>query len=154
MNSVSTRGLVPLAIASLSSVSYPTVQTFKYNDVEQNNIQLIDDSALSHLKSAQGINYGYLISRFKFYQAFEKWNESVRFLSSPIQIVNDPDFKVIVSMGYTAIPYIIEELEKEPSYLVWALNQIFEFKISDNPSTTIPEARKAWLKYLKSLQNA
>lgn len=151
MNSVSTIGLVPLAVASFSAVSSPTVQTFKYNDVEQNNIQLIDNNALSHLKSAQDVYYGSLIFRFRFYQAFERWNESVRFLSSPIQIVNDPDFKVIVNMGDTAVPYIIEELEKEPSYLVWALNQIFGFKISDNPSTTIPEARKAWLKYLKSL---
>lgn len=154
MNPVSTKGLVPLAVVSLSAISNPVIQTFKYNDVEQNNIQVIDDDALSHLKSAQGIDYGNLISRFEFYQAFKKWNENVLFLSSPIQIVNDPNFKSIVKLGYSSVPFIIEELKKEPSYLVWALNQIFGFKISDNTYTTIPEACKAWLRYLKSLQNA
>lgn len=151
MNPVSTKDLIPIAISGLAVVGNPTLQTFKYNDIEQNNIQLINENALAHLKSAQDINYGNLIHRFRFYKLFNSWNDRVLYLSSPVQITNDPDFKEIVEMRYSAIPYIIEELEKEPSYLVWALNQIFGFKISDSPSTTIPEACKAWLKYLKSL---
>lgn len=154
MNPVSVKDLVPLAISGLAAVSYPTIQTFKYNDVNQNNIQLIDQYALTHLKSAQDISYVDLIHKYRFYQSYEKWIKSVRFLSSPNQIIEDPNFRQIVDMGLFSVPFIIEEIEREPSYLVWALNQIYGFKISDNPLTTIPEACKAWLKYLKSAQTA
>ena len=48
MNSVSIKDLVPLAISGLGAMAVP-MQTFNYNDVEQNNIQLADNNALSHL---------------------------------------------------------------------------------------------------------
>lgn len=151
MNTVSLKNLVPITISGLSVLTEPMIQTFNYNDVEQNNIQLIDNDALAHLKSAQATNYSDHINRFKFYKAYLMWKDRINFLSSPIQVVNNPDFKTIVEMGHAAIPFIREELEKEPSYLVWALNQIFGFKISDNPNTTIPEASKIWLRYIKSI---
>jgi hypothetical protein len=152
MNPVVAKDLIPLAISGLAAVANPTIQTFRYNDVEQNNIQLINEDALTHLKSAQDINYGNLIHRFRFYQSYKKWIKAIRFLSSPNQIVEDPNFKQIVEMGSFSVPFIMQEIEREPSYLVWALNHIYGFKISDNSLTTIPEACKAWLKYLKSAQ--
>lgn len=151
MKSVSSKGLIPVAISGLAMVGNPTAQTFKYNDVEQNNIQLINENALTHLKYSQGVDYGSMIHRFRFYKLFNAWHERVRYMSSPNQIINDLDFIEIVNMQYSAVPYIIDELEKEPSYLVWALNKMFGYKISDNPTTTISEASKYWLKYLKSL---
>jgi hypothetical protein len=154
MNPVSVKDLVPLAISGLAAVANPAIQTFKYNDVEQNNIQLINKDSLTHLISAQDINYGNIIHRFRFYQSYEKWIKEVRFLSSPNQIVEDQNFKQIVEMGLSSVLFIMEEIEREPSYLVWALNHIYGFKISDNSLTTIPEACKAWLKYLKSAQIA
>jgi hypothetical protein len=153
MNSVSIKDLVPLAISGLGAMAVP-MQTFNYNDVEQNNIQLADNNALSHLKLAQDTYYGDHIHRFRFYQAYTLWTDHINYLSSPIQVIADPNFKAIVDLGYDAIPFIVQELEKEPSYLVWALNQIFGFKISDNPDTTIPEAGRLWVKYIKSLKFA
>jgi hypothetical protein len=154
MNSVSLKNLIPITISGLAVTITPVVQTFKYNDVEQNNIQLIDKDALNHLKTAQEVNYGNLIYKFRFKKHFDTWINNIKFLSSPNQIIEDPNFKNIVDMGSFAVPFIMEQIEKEPSYLVWALNFIYGFKISDNSLTTIPEACKAWLKYLKSAQIA
>lgn len=154
MKSVSIKNLIPITISGLSIVGVTSFQTFKYNDVEQNNIQLIHKDALNHLKSSQDINYGSLIFRFRFNKYFNEWVKKVKYLSSPNQVVEDPNFRSIVEMGSQSVPFIMEQIEKEPSYLVWALNYIYGFKISDNSLTTIPEACKAWLKYLKSAQFA
>lgn len=51
-------------------------------------------------------------------------------------------------MGKVAVPFIIEEISANPSTLVWALNFIFEKKISNNPKTTIPQACKLWVNQL------
>ena len=53
-------------------------------------------------------------------------------------------------MGYSAVPFIIEEIEKEPSNLVWALNLIYNQKISKNPNITIKDACKLWIKALRN----
>lgn len=65
-------------------------------------------------------------------------------------IVNQDDFKGIVSMGYDAVPFILEVIDSKPSTLVWALNVIFNHKISDNPQTTVSKACKLWIKALKN----
>ena len=78
-----------------------------------------------------------------------KWKEKTMFLSSSESIIEDDDFKAIVAMGESAVPYIISEIENTPSTLVWALNCIFNKKITNNPDTTIKEACKLWKKALK-----
>lgn len=67
------------------------------------------------------------------------------FLSSVESIINRQDFKAIVSMGMSAVPFIIEELSTQPSNLVWALNMIFKKKITDR-NVTVSEACKLWIK--------
>ena len=71
-------------------------------------------------------------------------------LSSVIDIIEQSDFKAIIAMGYSAVPFIIEEIEKEPSNLVWALNLIYNQKISKNPNITIKDACKLWIKALRN----
>lgn len=70
------------------------------------------------------------------------------FLSSTSAIVNDVDFKEIVSMGKTAVPYIKDEISHNPSALVWALNYIFKQKISNDKNITISEACRLWVEKL------
>jgi len=77
------------------------------------------------------------------------WKEKTMFLSSTKSIIEDEDFQAIVAMGESAVSYIISEIENNPSTLVWALNLIFNKKITDNPYTTITEACKLWVKELK-----
>jgi hypothetical protein len=87
--------------------------------------------------------------QFVFDMHLKQWKEKTMFLSSTKSIIENEDFKTIVAMGKSAVPYIINEIENTPSALVWALNIIFNRKISDNPDTTITEACKLWVKELK-----
>lgn len=69
-------------------------------------------------------------------------------MSSASDIVNHEAFKAIVAMGEAAVPYIVEEINTTPSTLVWALNFIYQKKISNNPDTTVQEACRLWVKEL------
>jgi hypothetical protein len=91
----------------------------------------------------------YLIQKFRFQHHLKNWENKVMFLSSPNAIVENVDFKAIVNMGKSAVPFIVEEIERKPSSLVWALNFIYERKITDKPTATISEACKLWVKELK-----
>ena len=73
------------------------------------------------------------------------------FLSSVKDIIEQNDFKAIVNMGTKAVPFILEELEREPSNLVWALNMIYKKKITDKPNVTISDACKLWIKSTEEL---
>ena len=77
------------------------------------------------------------------------WEKKTLFLSSTKAIIENADFQAIVAMGYSAVPFIIEEIDNKPSTLVWALNLIYNRKVTDNPNITIPEACKLWVKELK-----
>ena len=71
------------------------------------------------------------------------------FASSPSAIMENRNFIEICRLGDQAMNLIAEKLKEKPSHLVWAYNIIFGFRISDNSSTTISEASRLWLKYLK-----
>jgi hypothetical protein len=86
----------------------------------------------------------------KFYNYLSEWENATMFFSNSDQIISEENFKNIVDMGTDAVPLIIDEIDKNPSTLVWALNLIYGEKISDNPHTTIPEACKLWVKKLKN----
>jgi len=76
-----------------------------------------------------------------------EWQRDTRFLSSVSAITAHPAFTGIVNMGGNAVPFILKEIERKPSNLVWALNIIFHKKIGDGLSVT--EACKLWTAELK-----
>ena len=77
----------------------------------------------------------------------EDWQRDTRFLSSVTAITSHPAFTGIVNMGGNAVPFILDEIERRPSNLVWALNAIFHKKIGDG--LTVTEACKLWTAELK-----
>lgn len=77
------------------------------------------------------------------------WRKQTRFLSSVGDIIGQQDFRAIVAMGETAVPFIGQSIEAQPSTLVWALNMIFKGKISEKKDLTIKEACKLWVKELR-----
>lgn len=77
------------------------------------------------------------------------WRKETRFLSSVKDIINQRDFQAIVSMGAQAVPFIGQSIDAQPSTLVWALNIIFNGKISEKKDLTVAEACKLWVKELK-----
>ncbi len=87
--------------------------------------------------------------RDKFHTLLNAW-ESKSFLQSSVsKIIEDVNFKRIVEMGEKAIPLIIEEIDKNPSTLVWALNLITKTSISSNQRLTVSAACKQWVKLWK-----
>lgn len=90
-----------------------------------------------------------MIKKRSFMRYYERWSQETSFLSSAKAIIDHEDFKSIVSMGKDAVPYILAEIKENPSHLVWALNLIFNRKISDRQNLTITEACKLWVKELK-----
>ena len=82
-----------------------------------------------------------------FGRYLEEWQRDTRFLSSVSAITGHPAFTSIVNMGGNAVPFIIEEIERKPSNLVWALNAIFHKKIGQE--ATVTEACKLWTAELK-----
>lgn len=82
-----------------------------------------------------------------FKKHLEKWQHDTRFLSSTSAITAHPSFQYIVNMGGNAVPYILEEIERRPSNLVWALNAIFHKKIGQG--NTITDACRLWITELK-----
>lgn len=84
-----------------------------------------------------------------FENLLSSWLKNTRFLSSVKGIVEQRDFKAIVAMGPKAVPFIGQSIEARPSTLVWALNMIFNGKISDQSDLSISEACKLWVKELK-----
>jgi len=89
-----------------------------------------------------------IINKSEFDKLFNSWESETMFCSFSNQITGNANFKKIVSMGKYAVPFIQEKLEEKPSLIVWALNEIYEKKISNNKKTTIEEACRLWIKAL------
>lgn len=90
-----------------------------------------------------------LLLRNKFKSLKEAWEENVMYSSSITEITEDKNFKEIVKMGPSVVPFIMSEIEQEPSNLVWALNLIAGAKLTSNRRITITEACAIWVKLYK-----
>jgi predicted patatin/cPLA2 family phospholipase len=84
-----------------------------------------------------------------FHSLKEAWERKTRLYSSVWKIIEDRNFKRIVEMGPKAVPFIIEELERKPSTLVWALNLITGTTLKTTTRLTITESCKMWVKLYK-----
>lgn len=123
---------------------------FSYSDIDMYNGKSIVTNAKTaeYIEKLDAKENTYLLKKFWFQNHLEAWESKTMFLSSVNSIVDDDDFKAIVSMGMDAVPFIKEELTRNPSTLVWALNFIFDKKISTKKNITISEACKLWTKVL------
>ncbi len=109
---------------------------------------ITDTSMNNSVKRADSENFKSINSKIRFQTLYETWRDETCFLSSIQDIVNHEAFKAIVAMDKNAVPFILEEIDNNPSTLVWALNYIYHRKISNNPKTTVAEACKLWVKEL------
>lgn len=103
----------------------------------------------SYLKTIDNLEDKYQRLQAKFKLLYQTWKEKTAFMSSPKSIIDNPEFQGIVSMGTDAVPFILEEISAEPTQLVWALNYIYQGKISNNPNLTISEACKLWVRKMQ-----
>jgi hypothetical protein len=136
-----------LAVGLLSAAS-----TFAYSDIDNYSgiLTITSNNRTSeYIKSVDKSDGGLFLNKFRFENHLINWGKKTLFLSSTKAIIENSDFQAIVAMGYSAVPFIIEEIDNKPSTLVWALNLIYNRKVTDNPNITIPEACKLWVKELK-----
>jgi hypothetical protein len=77
-----------------------------------------------------------------------EWDRGTAFVSSVSEIVAHPAFRSIVASGREAVPYLLEQLKSEPSYLVMALGEITgENPVPPSASGRVTEMAKAWLEW-------
>ena len=134
------------------SVGMAVAPAFLYSsvDVYSKILTTITDSKTREFVSvADNDNSLFYSNKLRFNSHYEKWMQETGYLSSVNAIVEHPDFQSIVAMQYAVVPFIVEEIERNPSNLVWALNFIYKRKISDKANLTISEACKLWVKELK-----
>jgi hypothetical protein len=145
-----TNKLKPITIAT--GLFY-TANVVTYSDIDAYSGILTvttNNKTTEYIKSVDKNDNGYFMQKFKFQNHLINWEQKTLFLSSTKSIIENADFQSIVAMGYIAVPFIIEEIERKPSTLVWALNLIYNRKITNNPNATITDACKLWVKELKS----
>lgn len=133
-----------------SAIIATPVLSFAYSDIDRcSKISRIGGviDAQSYIEKTEYNNF-YIIAEIQFREYLNKWEKETRFSSSAYDIIENQYFKKIISMKEIAVPFIVEELKIKPSLLVWALNFIFDSKITDNPNVTVDEASKLWVKQL------
>lgn len=86
--------------------------------------------------------------RQQFEQLYCWWWFETSISSDYAVFTRHPAFKEIVNMGEAAVPFIVEKLKAQPSFLVKALNRIYKQRISPDRRTTINEACNLWIKKL------
>ena len=144
------KGFKPLTIATGLLVGSPTLMYADLDQFSEITAVIANPKAAKYIQEVDNQETSFFIAKRKFYDHFNSWQNKTMFFSSVKSIVDQDDFKAIVSMGTKVAPFILEELEKGPSNIVWALNMIYRKKITDKPNVTIGEACKLWIKELKN----
>lgn len=142
------KGLKPITIGVISLTS-----PFLYADFNSNSRIIINEENSETIKFVQQSdenNYYGLVVQNAFFEHLQKWEEETMGLSSINKIISNKNFQWIISNNRLVVPLIIEEIDKNPSTLVWSLNIIFGHKISNDPNLTIREACKLWVKHLRA----
>ena len=86
----------------------------------------------------------------KFNRLASQWREETGHMSSVNDICTNNKYQEIISMGKTAAPYILRELEAQPAYWFWALTAITG--ASPVPTAfqgTYAEAVQLWLDWAR-----
>lgn len=143
-------GVKPITVASLlslgvmnGSIAYDAIDSHSNIDTVVNNPVIA-----SYIKHNENRMFRDLQLKYYFNNLVSSWRENTMFSSSLQQIINDDYFQKIVALKELAVPYILLEIQNQPSMLVWALNMIYGMKISNAPGLTITEACKLWIKKL------
>jgi len=87
-------------------------------------------------------------TRQRFRRLASQWKEESRFLSNTAQMAMLRPYQAIIGMGEPALPFILEELEREPDQWFWALEAITE----ENPAPqdaagNVRQMAQAWIEW-------
>ncbi len=138
--------IIPLTLAAGLAIN-----PFFYADIDAHSGIVSSTNNNKVFEYISSVDEGEVVAisnKLRFQFLLNSWQQQTKFSSSPDSIIQNENFQSIIAMGKVAVPFIVEEISVNPSTLVWALNFIFEKKISNNPRTTIPQACKLWVNQL------
>ncbi len=86
----------------------------------------------------------------KFFTLKAQWENETVMLSSATEIAMHPAYQKIIGMGDTAIPFILNEMQKKPGHWFWALKSITgEDPVLPEQRGRVGEMTEAWLHWGK-----
>jgi hypothetical protein len=88
--------------------------------------------------------------RERFRRLAAEWKQQSRYLSNTAQMAMLPSYQRIIGMGLPAVPFLLEELQREPNQWFWALEAITE----ENPvpaeaNGKVRRMAEAWIEWGK-----
>ena len=86
----------------------------------------------------------------RFQRLAAEWKQQSRYLSNTAQMAMLRPYQRIIGMGWSAVPLILEELQREPDQWFWALEAITE--VDPVPPEDTGEVRsmaQAWIEWGK-----
>jgi hypothetical protein len=85
-------------------------------------------------------------NRREFERFAEQWRNETAHLSSPSAIAMNHAYQRIIGMGERAIPYILQELARQPDHWFWALNAITGAEpVPEQSRGRMSEMAAAWI---------
>lgn len=87
-----------------------------------------------------------------FLQNLKYWNDQTEVLANTD--FNNSYFQSIVKMGLDAVPFILEEIKKKPSSLVYALDRILPGVVTYGPGfIPLEKVCETWLSILSPIES-
>jgi hypothetical protein len=81
---------------------------------------------------------------------YEKWVKVIKYYSGFNLYFTDRNFQAIVRMKERATPFILEKVKEKPTFLVYALEEIYHKKLTQN-CRSLEEAGTIWIKELEEM---
>jgi hypothetical protein len=88
--------------------------------------------------------------RERFQRLAAEWKEQSRHMSNTAQMAMLRPYQKIIGMGPEAVPFILEELQREPGQWFWALEAITdESPVPPEAAGKVRQMAQAWIDWGK-----
>lgn len=86
--------------------------------------------------------------RARFQQLVQRWKRDTLFTSSLTEMCIHPAYQQIIGMGRSAVPLLLEELQRSPDHWFWALSAITgEDPVQPGSHGQVTQMTEDWLKW-------
>jgi len=89
-------------------------------------------------------------ARERFQRLVAEWKEQSRHLSNTAQMAMLKPYQRIIGMGESALPLILEEMQRQPDHWFWALEAITqENPVQPEDAGRLQKMTEAWLAWAR-----
>lgn len=93
------------------------------------------------------------VSKAEFEYYYEKWLRNTMLYSNLSIIFGDENYKNIIDMGKRAVLYICNILKQMPSFIVFALEEIYGYTLNIDNRFSLDELCEKWIKEIESKED-